>query len=209
MVALPDAPRCNVTGIMERRCRPAACPGTDGISKCSSAVFEFAVPSWINYRADSYTTAKAHTWRMRNIKGGIRMRGGEGKELRIYYVRRCTCVVVAHARSLRLSLPASLFVPCFIVSARMHRYRRTPIVSLFFSRPPFALSCLSLRVLSSFSFFFFYFPTIIILSNFAHSKRWRKFVEVTPREMRRIPNKAGLYICYEVNAPRINATVAV
>lgn len=49
----------------------AARPGTDGISKCSSAVFEFAVPSWINYRADSYTTAKARAWRMRNIKGGL------------------------------------------------------------------------------------------------------------------------------------------
>lgn len=35
---------------------------------------------------------------------------------------------------------------------------------------------------SPFKSFFFYFPTIIIPSNFAHSKRWRKFVEVTPRE---------------------------
>jgi len=106
-------------------------------------------------------------------------------------VRRCTCVAVAHARSRHPPHPAL----GFIVSARMHRYRRTPIVSLF-SRPPFALSCLSLRVLFFF-FFFFYFSTIIIPSNFAHSKRWRKFVEVTPKVTRRIPNKAGLFICYE------------
>lgn len=43
----------------------AARPGTDGISKCSSAVFEFAVPSWINYRADSYTTGIAAKARAR------------------------------------------------------------------------------------------------------------------------------------------------
>lgn len=131
----------------------AARPGTDGISKCSSAVFEFAVPSWINYRADSYTTAKARAWRMRNIKGGIRMRGGEGKGLRVCAGTR---VSLLHTRD-RHPPPPPLLSPHppvlgFTVSARMHCYRRTPIVSLFF-RPPFALSCLFLRVL----FFVFFF----------------------------------------------------
>lgn len=145
--------------------------------------------------------------RMRNIKGGIRMRGGEGKELRTCAGAR---VSLLHTRD-RLALLSS-HLPSCPVSSFLHEC--TAIVVhrsflFFFPRPPFALSCLSLRVLSFFSFFFFYFPTIIILSNFAHSKRWREFVEVTPRETRRIPNKAGLFICYEVNALHINATMAV
>lgn len=125
----------------------AARPGTDGISKCSSAVFEFAVPSWINYRADSYTTTKARAWRMRNIKRGIRMRGGEGKGLRICApVHVCRCCT----REITLLSPHSS-LPGFTVSARMHRYRRIPIVSLFSP-----LSCLFLRVLSFVFFLFSY-----------------------------------------------------
>lgn len=81
------------------------------------------------------------------------MRGGEGKELRMCAGAR---VSLLHTRDrVHPPLPARPTVPGFIVSARMHRYRRTPIVSLF-SRLPLALSCLSLRVLSFFFFFFLF-----------------------------------------------------
>jgi len=80
------------------------------------------------------------------------MRGGEGKELRMCAGAR---VSLLHTRDRVTLLTSRPSVPGFIVSARMHRYRRTPIVSLF-SRPPFALSCLSLCVLSFFFFLFFY-----------------------------------------------------
>lgn len=103
-------------------------------------------------------------------------------------MRRYTRVAVAHASLLPPSSPPDQ------ASSFLHectRYRRTPIVSIFsalLSRVPAALYIL---LFFSSLFFspsrllappFFYFPTIIILSNFAHSKRWRKFVEVTPRE---------------------------
>lgn len=118
------------------------------------------------------------------------------------------CVAVAHAS---LSPSFSSHIPLcskrFIVSARMHRYRRRIHRSFrFFSTLFFAFS--SLPPLPAALLFFFYFPTIIILSNFAHSKRWRKFVEVTPRKMWRIPCRVKprrkgtgwLFICYEVSA---------
>lgn len=149
-------------------------------------MFEFAVPSWINYRADSYTTAKARAWRMRNIKGGLAC-VDRGKDCSVRQ-----CVAVAHA-SVSPSIP--LRSKRFIVSARMHRYRRRihRAFRFFFLHSSFALFLPFFPRRARLSFFFpFYFPTIIILSNFAHSKRWRKFVEVTPRKMRRIPCRVKL-----------------
>lgn len=109
-------------------------PGTDGISKCSSAVFEFAVPSWINYRADSYTTAKARAWRMRNIKGGLACvdRGEE---------RIAVCVSVSLLHTRACHPPPPRVSPCVRnVSSFLHEC--IPIVVVhrafrFFS-PPFS-----------------------------------------------------------------------
>lgn len=124
---------------------------------------------------------------MRNIKAGIRMRGGERKGLRVCAGAR---VSLLHTRDRHPPPSASL-------RARFHRFCTNAPLSSYSNLFSFflallSLSSLSLRVLSFLFPFFFYFPTIIIPSNFAHSKRWRKFVEVTPRETRRIPNKAGV-----------------
>lgn len=124
----------------------AARPGTDGISKCSSAVFEFAVPSWINYRADSYTTAKARAWRMRNIKGGIRMRGGEGKGLRVCAGTR---VSLLHTRDRHPPPPhSSPLIPLCSVSPFLHEctaivvHRSFLFFSALLSRSPaFSYAC--------------------------------------------------------------------
>lgn len=123
------------------------------------------------------------------------MRGGEGKGLRVCAGAR---VSLLHTRDRHLPpppLPSSL-------RARFHRFCTNAPLSSYTDR--FSFFPPSFRALLPFptrAFFrvFFYFPTIIIPSNFAHSKRWRKFVEVTPRETRRIPNKAGLFIRYEAN----------
>lgn len=112
---------------------------------------------------------------------------GEGKSCKCasMHVRRC-CTRECYPSS---SPQFSLYLWVFIVSARMHRYRH--IRFRFFS-----------ALLSRSCALFFYFPTIIILSNFAHSKRCRKFVQVTPRETRRIPcrEKPRFFIRCEVNA---------
>lgn len=93
---------------------------------------------------------------MRNIKGGIRMRGGEGKELRMCAGARVSLLHTRDRVHPPLPSPARPAVPGFIVSARMHRYRRTPIVSLF-SRLPLALSCLfPTRAFFLFLFFFIF-----------------------------------------------------
>lgn len=122
-------------------------------------------------------------------------REGERKG-RTVCVDTCTRVTVAHASV----LPSSLRLPPtprragFIVSARMHSLSSYTDRFVFFpallSRFPAPLLLTSMFLSFFFSpppplpspSFFFYFPTIIIPSNFAHSKRWRKFVEVTPRE---------------------------
>lgn len=113
----------------------AARPGTDGISKCSSAVFEFAVPSWINYRADSYTTAKARAWRMRNIKGGLACvdRGEER-------IAVCVSVSLLHTRTCHPPPPrVSLCVRN--VSSFLHECIAIVVVYterfVFFFSPPF------------------------------------------------------------------------
>lgn len=81
------------------------------------------------------------------------MRGGEGKELRMCAGAR---VSLLHTRDrVHPPLPARPTVPGFIVSARMHRYRRTPIVSLFF--PPSSRALLPFPTRAFFLFLFSFF----------------------------------------------------
>lgn len=145
-------------------------------------------------------------------KGGPRMRRWrKGKGLQCASVCRC-------CTRERVTLHLLAYPPAF---ETFHRFctnaslssSYTPIVSFFFLHSSFALFPLfplfPLSPRASLFFFSFYFPTIIILSNFAHSKRWRKFVEVTPRKMRRIPCRVKprrrrmgwLFIRYEVTRP--------
>lgn len=122
------------------------------------------------------------------------------------------CVAVAHAS---VSPSTSSHNPCVRnVSSFLHECIAIVVVYtdrfVFFSLPFFrALFSFLLSSPCRAPLFFasFYFPTIIILSNFAHSKRWRKFVEVTPRKMRRIPCRVKprrrgtgwLFIRYEMS----------
>lgn len=146
-------------------------------------------------------------------KGGPRMRRWrKGKGSQCASVCRCCCTRERVILRLLAYPPAFETFHRFCTNASLSS-SYTSIVSLFFLHPSFALFPLfpfPPRV--SLFFFSFYFSTIIILSNFSHSKRWRKFVEVTPRKMRRIPCRVkprgrrtgGLFIRYKVTLFRIS-----